>query len=160
FREPLSTWKGRFHRLDGALQAYERRPSRRLRRVALARATEWIIRRQEADGSWGGIQPPWVYSLMALSLMGYPLDHPVVRSGLEGIDRFTIVEGDFRRLEACQSPVWDTALAAIALVDAGVPPDNPALVRAADWLLQEEIRVRGDWAVRRPGVEPSGWAFE
>ena len=158
--EPLSTWKGRFRRLDRALQAYERHPSRRLRRLALARATEWILRRQEADGSWGGIQPPWVYSVMALDLMGYPLDHAAVRAGLEGIDRFTVVEGDTRRLEACQSPVWDTALAAIGLVDAGVAPDDPGLVRAADWLLEEEIRVRGDWAVRRPHLDPGGWAFE
>ena len=158
--EPWSTWKGRFRRLDRALRAYERRPITPLRRLALARATEWIVRRQEADGSWGGIQPPWVYSLMALSVQGYPLDHAVMRAGLEGLDRFTIVDGEVRRLEACQSPVWDTALAAIALTDAGVSPDHPALVRAADWLLREEIRVRGDWAVRRPDLEPGGWAFE
>jgi len=158
--EPLSTWKGRFRRLDRALRAYERRPIPALRRLALTRATEWIVRRQEADGSWGGIQPPWVYSLMALSLQGYPLAHAVMRAGLEGLDRFTIIEGDVRRLEACQSPAWDTALAAIALTDAGVAPDHRALVRAADWLLGEEIRVRGDWAVRRPDLEPGGWAFE
>src|SRR5947207_538288 len=108
--EPLSTWKGKFRRLDRALRAYERRPVPALRRLALARATEWIVRRQEADGSWGGIQPPWVYSLMALSLQGYPLEHAVMRAGLEGLDRFTITEGDVRRLEACQSPAWDTAL--------------------------------------------------
>ena len=159
-QHPLSTWKGRFQRLDRALQVYERHPSRRLRRLALARATEWLLRRQEADGSWGGIQPPWVYSLMALDLMGYGLDHPAMRAGLEGIDRFTIVEGDVRRLEACQSPVWDTALAMIGLVDAGVTRDHPALVRATDWLLAEEIRVKGDWAVRRPDLPPGGWAFE
>src|SRR6266571_1046916 len=74
--DPLSTWRGRFQRLDRALHRYERHPSRRLRRLALARATEWILRRQEADGGWGGIQPPWVYSLIALHLMGYPLNHP------------------------------------------------------------------------------------
>ena len=140
--DPLSTWRGRFQRLDQALQGYERHPSRSLRRVALARAVEWILRRQEADGSWGGIQPPWVYSLIALDVMGYPLDHPAVRGGLEGIDGFTIIEGDSRRLEACQSPVWDTALAIIALADGGLPSEHPALVRATDWLLDEEIRVR------------------
>jgi squalene-hopene/tetraprenyl-beta-curcumene cyclase len=159
-RHPLTTWRGRFQALDGALHTYERRPSRRLRGLALHRAAEWIIRRQEADGSWGGIQPPWVYSLIALHLLGYPLDHPVMRGGLGGLDGFTIVADDVRRLEACQSPVWDTALAIIALTDAGLPPDDPALVRAADWLLGEEIRVRGDWAVRRPRLEPGGWAFE
>jgi len=158
--EPWTTWAGRFQRLDRALQWYERHPSRRLRRHALARATEWIVRRQEADGSWGGIQPPWVYSLIALNLMGYPLDHPVMRAGFDGIDRFTIVEGDTRRLEACQSPVWDTALAVIALADAGLGADDPAMLRAVDWLLREEIRVRGEWAVRRPNLPPGGWAFE
>jgi squalene-hopene/tetraprenyl-beta-curcumene cyclase len=157
---PLGTWKGGFQQLDLALQLYERHPSKRLRRLALSRATEWILRRQEADGSWGGIQPPWVYSLIALNVMGYPLDHPVMKAGLEGIDKFTIVEGDRRRVEACQSPVWDTALSMIALADAGVPADHPAMVRATDWILAEEIRVRGDWAVRRPALEPSGWAFE
>jgi squalene-hopene/tetraprenyl-beta-curcumene cyclase len=146
--------------LDRAARAYSRRPLRALRELALERAEAWIVARQEADGSWGGIQPPWVYSLMALQLRGYAIDHPVMRAGLEGLDRFLIEEGDQRRLEACQSPVWDTALAVIALSDAGVPADDPDLVRAADWLLDEEVRVRGDWAVRRPHVPTGGWAFE
>jgi squalene-hopene/tetraprenyl-beta-curcumene cyclase len=158
--DPLLSWPGALQGADRALRWYLRHPSRRLRRLALARAAEWIVHRQEADGSWGGIQPPWVYSLMALQLQGYALDHPVMKAGLAGLDGFTIVEGDTRRLEACQSPVWDTALAIIALVDAGVPPEDPALVRAVDWLLGEEIVTRGDWAVRRPNLAPSGWAFE
>jgi squalene-hopene/tetraprenyl-beta-curcumene cyclase len=157
---PLWTWAGRFQRLDRALHLYERHPSSRLRRLALARATEWIVRRQEADGGWGGIQPPWVYSLIALNLMGYPVDHPTMKSGLDGLDGFTIVEGNVRRLEACQSPVWDTALSIVGLVDAGIPPDHATLIRATDWLLREEIRVKGDWAVRRPDLSPGGWAFE
>jgi len=87
----------------------------------------WIVERQEGDGSWGGIQPPWVWSLLALHLRGYALDHPVMRKGLEGLEAFTIREGDQRRLEACQSPVWDTALALIAIRDAGLPDDDPAV---------------------------------
>ncbi len=66
---------------DHVCQRYERRPLRWLRALALARAERWILARQEADGSWGGIQPPWVYSLMALHLRGYPIDHPVMRRG-------------------------------------------------------------------------------
>jgi squalene-hopene/tetraprenyl-beta-curcumene cyclase len=159
-RRPPSGWEGRFERLDTVLHGYERRPLRGLRRRALRRAEEWILHRQEADGSWGGIQPPWVYSLIALHVLGYPLDHPVMVAGLGGLDGFTVVEDGMRRLEACQSPVWDTALAAIALTDAGLAPGDPALVRAADWLLGEEVRTRGDWAVRRPGLDPGGWAFE
>jgi squalene-hopene/tetraprenyl-beta-curcumene cyclase len=147
--------------LDGLAGAYNRRPIRPLRAAALRAAERWIVRRQEADGSWGGIQPPWVYSLMALQLRGYSLDHPVMRRGLEGLDAFTIDEPDgFQRLEACQSPVWDTALAIIALTDAGMERDHPALLAAGDWLLDQEVRVRGDWAVRRPHLPPGGWAFE
>jgi squalene-hopene/tetraprenyl-beta-curcumene cyclase len=161
--------------LDRVLQLYQRRPLRGLREAALARAERWIVDRQEADGSWGGIQPPWVYSLIALHLRGYPVDHPVMRRGLDGLESFTITErGRFspqeggksttlegvRRLEACQSPVWDTALAVIALNDAGVPGDDPAILRAADWLLDQQILARGDWAIKRPRLDPGGWAFE
>jgi squalene-hopene/tetraprenyl-beta-curcumene cyclase len=131
-----------------------------LRRFSLGAAERWILQRQEADGSWGGIQPPWVYSLMALHLQGYALDHPVMQAGLDGLDGFTVEDGAGRRIEACQSPVWDTALAAVALADAGVAPDDPHLVAAARWLVHEEITVPGDWTVRRPDLAPGGWAFE
>jgi squalene-hopene/tetraprenyl-beta-curcumene cyclase len=159
-RERTTRWARWLARADRACANYEQRPLKWLRALALARAERWIIARQEADGSWGGIQPPWVYSLMALHLRGYPLDHPVMREGIAGIERFMIDEGGTRRLEACQSPVWDTALAMVALQDAEVPRDDPVLQRAADWLLGEEVRVRGDWAVRRPMLAPGGWAFE
>ncbi len=157
---PLTTLAGRLHALDRLLHRYERHPLRPLRTAALRRAERWIIQRQEADGGWGGIQPPWVYSLMALHLQGYPLEHPVMAAGLRGLDGFTIRDERGRRLEACQSPVWDTALAVIALDDAGLPPDHPAQQRAGRWLVEEEVRVKGDWSVRRPRLAPGGWAFE
>jgi squalene-hopene/tetraprenyl-beta-curcumene cyclase len=159
-RQSLRTWGGRFQLLDRALHFYERHPLRALRKTALRVAAEWILRRQEADGGWGGIQPPWVYSIMALHLLGYPLTHPAIEKALAGLDGFTLDRSGRRRLEACQSPVWDTALAVVGLNDAGVAQDHPGLVRAVDWLLREEIRVAGDWAVRRPRLEPAGWAFE
>jgi squalene-hopene/tetraprenyl-beta-curcumene cyclase len=148
-----------FVALDRILHLYQRHPVSRLRELCMRRAERWIVDRQEADGSWGGIQPPWVYSLIALHLRGYPLDHPVMRRGIEGLEKFVIEDG-VRRLEACQSPVWDTALAIVALSDAGVAGDDEALVRSADWLLREQILARGDWAIRRPDVPPGGWAFE
>ena len=147
-------------RLDRTLRLYERKPLRTLRRQALASAERWVVKRQEADGSWGGIQPPWVYSLIALELQGYPLDHPVMRAGLDGLEAFTVREDGMVWLEACQSPVWDTALALLALADAGVDRDDPVLVRAAEWLLAKEVRVPGDWALRRPGLTSGAWAFE
>jgi squalene-hopene/tetraprenyl-beta-curcumene cyclase len=162
-------WAATFRGLDRMLHGYERRlrplrPAAAIRRAALRRCAEWIVARQERDGSWGGIQPPWVYSIMALHLLGFGLDHPVIKRGLAGLDRFAIWErteaGQVRRLEACQSPVWDTVLAMVALSDAGLPADHPALLSAARWVVREEIRGPGDWVVRRPKLEPSGWAFE
>ncbi|MGC4956263.1 squalene--hopene cyclase [Actinomadura citrea] len=159
-RRGLSGWDAAFGALDKALHVYERHPAKGVRRAALRRAAEWIIARQERDGSWGGIQPPWVYSLLALHLLGHGLDHPIVRRGLDGLERFTIRDDRGRRLEACQSPVWDTALAVNALADAGLPAGHPALERAAEWLIGEEVRGPGDWSVRRPDLPPGGWAFE
>ncbi len=156
---PLTS-AGRFELLDRVLRSYGRRASKRLRRHAMAKAEKWIVARQEADGSWGGIQPPWVYSLIALHALGYPTDHPVIVAGLAGLDGFLIDDERGRRLEACQSPVWDTVLAMIALSDAGIPADDLALVKAGQWVVDEEIGVHGDWAVRRPQLATGGWAFE
>ena len=161
-RTTADPWAPVFNTLDRALHLY--RPVKSVRRAALRRCAEWIIARQERDGCWGGIQPPWVYSLMALNLLGYEPGHPVLARGLAGLDRFTITEdgpdGPMRRLEACQSPAWDTVLTMIALADAGLPADHPALASAARWVLDEEIRGPGDWQVRRPDLAPGGWAFE
>lgn len=158
---PAASWEGLFQRLDRVMHAYHKVAPRRVRAAAMRTAAQWIVERQENDGCWGGIQPPAVYSVIALHLLGYDLDHPVMRAGLESLDRFAVWREDgSRMIEACQSPVWDTCLATIALADAGLPPDHPALVKAADWMLAEEIGKSGDWAVRRPGLAPGGWAFE
>ncbi len=150
--------------LDKALHRYEAAserswPKRLIRGAALREAERWMVARQEADGSWGGIQPPMVYSTIALVLRGYPLDHPVVKAALLGLERFTLDDEKGRRIEACQSPIWDTALSVIALVDAGAA-DDPCVEEAVEWLLDKEVTVVGDWAVRRPALAPGGWSFE
>jgi squalene-hopene/tetraprenyl-beta-curcumene cyclase len=152
--------EGERHPLDRVLHAYGRRPIAPLRRAAMRRAVRWIVERQEADGSWGGIQPPWVWSIIALHEYGYALDDPVIVAALRGLDSFTIEDELGRRIEACQSPVWDTALAVIALLDAGVDPSDERIRRASGWLASKEIRHRGDWSKRRPRLEPGGFAFE
>ncbi|WP_086770901.1 squalene--hopene cyclase [Streptomyces bobili] len=158
---PLASWDGLFQRLDKVVRGYRRVAVRRLRGAALNSAARWIIERQENDGCWGGIQPPAVYSVIALYLLGYDLEHPVMREGLKSLDRYAVWREDgARMIEACQSPVWDTCLATIALADAGVPADHPQLVKAADWMLGEQIVRPGDWSVRRPHLPPGGWAFE
>ncbi|HTU71391.1 MAG TPA: squalene--hopene cyclase [Candidatus Baltobacteraceae bacterium] len=149
--------------LDGALKIYDRFGSNPIRGAAMRAMTRWIVERQEADGSWGGIQPPWVYSLIALDLMGYALDHPVMRKGLRGFDRFIIADQAHGwRVQACMSPVWDTAWVLRALALAGFTPDHPVIRRAVRWLLDEQIPAGapGDWRVRCDFRDGNGWAFE
>ncbi|MBI4219381.1 MAG: squalene--hopene cyclase, partial [Chloroflexi bacterium] len=96
---------------DRILRHSERLPWLPTRRRAFAEIEKWIVDHQEADGSWGGIQPPWVYCLMALSVLGYGKDHPVVRKGVEGFERYGIEEEGTWRLQPSMSPLWDTGLA-------------------------------------------------
>jgi squalene-hopene/tetraprenyl-beta-curcumene cyclase len=135
------------------------RPSARRRR-AIAVAERWVRERQEADGSWGGIQPPWVWAIVMLAALGHGFEDETFRRAVEGWNGFTIDEGDRLRPEACQSPIWDTALAVLALRACGVPADHPQLVKAGEYLLREEVTARGDWAIRRPKLASGGWAFE
>jgi len=153
------SWRNFFLLIDKLFRLYEMFPWKLGRQRAIKRVERWILEHQEADGSWGGIQPPWVYSLIALKCLGYSLDHPVMAKGLKGFEGFAIETKDTWRVQSCLSPVWDTALAMIALLDSGIAPDHPALVKAARWLLKEQILTGGDWQVKCRG-EPGGWAFE
>ena len=161
--EPLLTrvpGSGFFWWLDRLQKLYERLPRQPGRPRARRKLVSWIVDRQEADGGWGGIQPPWVYSLIALHLEGMGLDHPVMRKGIQGLDGFALEDEGGWRFQACMSPVWDTAWAVLALRQAGVQREDSRLQRAVRWLLQEQISAGGDWQVRCRGVECGGWAFE
>jgi squalene-hopene/tetraprenyl-beta-curcumene cyclase len=146
--------------VDRLLRLYARLPAKPGREHALRVAERWILDRQERDGCWGGIQPPWVWSLIALACRGHGWDSPAFRRGVEGWSGFLVDDGDRLRPEACQSPVWDTGLGLLGLASVGLPADDPSVARAVHWILAEEVRARGDWAVRAPGLEPGGWAFE
>jgi squalene-hopene/tetraprenyl-beta-curcumene cyclase len=135
-------------------------PTSSLRRRALETAEAWVRAHQEADGSWGGIQPPWVWSILMLAALGHGPEDETLSRAIGGWQGFMVEEGDRLRPEACQSPVWDTGLAVLALRDSGLGPEHPALVRAAEWLLNEEVTVPGDWTIRTPDLPPGGWAFE
>ena len=153
-------WRRFFFVADKLLRMYGKVPFNPLRKMAIRKAVKWIIAHQEADGSWGGIQPPWVYSLIALNHLGYPMDHPIMKKGFEGFEGFAIEEGDTWRVQACLSPVWDTCLLAIGLLDSGMAPDDPALQKACNWMLKEQILSGGDWQVKNKNAAPGGWAFE
>jgi squalene-hopene/tetraprenyl-beta-curcumene cyclase len=99
-------------------------------------------------------------AVMALHALDYSADHPKMAEGLQEIENLGIEEADTFRLQPCHSPVWDTSLAMNALVESGLASDHPALVKAATWLLQEQILRRGDWQVKRPNLPAGGWPFQ
>jgi squalene-hopene/tetraprenyl-beta-curcumene cyclase len=161
-KRPAKTigWESFFYAADLVLRMVERLPVNPARGYAIRKAERWVLDHQEADGSWGGIQPPWVYSIMALATLGYELDHPVLKKAIEGFEGFMIEEGDTLRVQACVSPVWDTGLAMMALLDSDVPGDDPDVVRAGEWLMRQQVVRGGDWQVKAGNVPPGGWAFE
>jgi len=154
----LLTWHNVFLTLDGMLKWWERHGSKKLRRRAVRAAEQWMLERFEASDGLGAIYPPMMYSVMALDVLGYAADHPVRVRALEHFNDLLVDDGERFFFQPCYSPVWDTAIAAYAL--AQCETDSPALRRAADWLLALEVRRKGDWSVKRPQTEPSGWAFE
>ena len=133
------------------------------REGAIKRSLEWIIQHQDADGVWGGIQPPWIYSLLALVNEGYGLDHAVVARGLGALDdpRWRIDRGDATWIQASTSPVWDTVLTLMAFEDCGVQDRFPEQTgKAIEWVLSQQVLRKGDWSEKCPDLEPGGWAFE
>ena len=157
------SWQRAFIEINKLLRARERTSFKPGREEAIKKAEQWILDHQEADGCWGGIQPPWVYSLIALKCLGYPVDHPAIMKGFEAFEGpkgFGIEEDGTFRTQSCLSPVWDTAWATIALRESGLPADYPSLVKTGKWLLKEQITVDGDWSIKWPEGVPGGWAFE
>ena len=153
-------WEAFFHYADRALSTYVNSPLKPGREVAIKACLEWILSRQEADGCWAGIQPPWIYSIMALHTEGYALDHPVMAKAIRCFDEPWAVpteQGTF--LQACTSPVWDTLLSQLALLDCEHPLDT-MFNDSLEYILGQQIRVGGDWQETVKGVRPGGWAFE
>ena len=157
---PIFSFKRLFLLTDRILHLYQAIGFTPFRRLAVHDCLEWILRHQDSDGAWGGIQPPWIYSLMALNVEGYPLDHAAVHKGLAAIDRHWSYERDGTlHIQASESPIWDTLLTLLAFEDCEQEM-TPGARRALDWLLDHENTYRGDWAHKNPKLEPGGWAFE
>ena len=144
--------------LDSFLKWWERSGSQKIRQRAIKAAEQWMLERLESSDGLGAIYPPMMYSVMALDVLGYSEDHPVRARALEQFNELMVDDGERFFFQPCFSPVWDTAIAAYALAEAGAAPG--AAARAADWLVAREVRRKGDWSVKRPHTEPSGWAFE
>ena len=128
---------------------------------AIRAAHRWMLEHCENTDGLGAIFPPMIYSIIALRCLGYDPDSPEVRWAMEQLDDLQIAEGDRVRVQPCLSPVWDTAIATIALADAGVARRSPGLgSRRATGCSTRKCAIRGDWQTRGPGVEPTGWHFQ
>ncbi len=158
--EKVFSWRSFFFGLDRLFKVWERLPFKPGRGLALRRVERWIVEHQETDGSWGGILLPWVYSLVALKILGHPVEYPSIAEGIKGLEGFIMEDSATLRLQPATSPVWDTAWAMIALSESGLSAEHLALVKAGRWLLKEEILVGGDWQIKNPKTEPGCWAFE
>lgn len=153
-------WTAVFNGLDRVLKVVERLRLRPLRKTAIRRAAEWMQARFEDSDGLGAIFPPIIWSVVGLKCLGHSDDSPDVQRALRELDKLMIHEDDTTRLEPCKSPVWDTAIATIALRESGLPAEHPAITSSVHWLLSKEVRTQGDWSVRRPAAEPAGWFFE
>ncbi|MBM3737017.1 MAG: squalene--hopene cyclase [Acidobacteria bacterium] len=149
--------RGPFLLADRALKLWEKYGSRRMRRLAVERCKEWIVAHTRHSEGLAAVYPAMQYTVMALDVLGYPPNHPEVQEARRQFNALMVDDGRRFFLQPCFSPVWDTAITAYALGESG---DGAALERTADWLISKECRRKGDWAVNRPGVEPSGWYFE
>ena len=137
-----------------------------VRRRALKHAEAWIVARANGVDGLGGIFPAMVNAYEALLLLGYPSDHPQVLRCREAIDRLLVERGETTYCRPCFSPVWDTALATLALQEAAAQAPlgaaaQGAIGRAVDWLLERQILDgEADWRDGRPDLAPGGWAFQ
>jgi len=158
--EQLISWKNFFLAVDRALKLYEKLPWKPLRQRAIREAKQWMLAHLERSEGLATIYPAMMNSIFALMALGHGPDDPLTWREIREFSRFEIEEGDTLRLQPCMSPVWDTCIAMVALEEAGVEPDDPALVKAADWVLSKQILGSGDWQVKNKDAEPGGWAFE
>jgi squalene-hopene/tetraprenyl-beta-curcumene cyclase len=148
-----------FHHLDRMFKVWEKRGSERIRAAAIREAERWILDRTRFTEGLGAIYPAMMYFIMALDALDYPEDHPDLVDAIRHFESLLIETPDRFTFQPCVSPIWDTAISVFALGEAGCAGD-PRMTRAADWLLTKEVRRKGDWSVKRPDTEPSGWAFE
>ncbi len=154
---PVS-WHNFFLATDWLLKWWERRGMKAVRRRAVEKAGDWMVDRLEHTDGLGAIFPSMMYVVMALDALGYEPEDPLRARALSQFNDLIVDDGERFFLQPCFSPVWDTAIISYAL--ASWDGERAGLAAAADWLLDHEIRRKGDWAVKRRDVEPSGWAFE
>jgi len=154
-----------FSQVDRAVKLWERRGLKNVRARAIREAERWMLERTRHADGLGAIYPSMMYFIMALETLGYPDDQPDLLEAIRQFEDLILEDGERFQFQPAVSPVWDTAICCYALgqldetqVERAAPRE--AMTRAADWLLSKEVRRKGDWSVKRPDLQPSGWAFE
>ncbi len=159
--ERLFTWRNFFLRCDAAMKILHAIPWKPLRARALEEAERWMIERiGEGSDGLATVFPAMLNCMIALRALGYPETHPIYQKARNDFAGLFVDDPEDFRIQPCLSPVWDTAINMIALGESGLPADHPALRAAAEWLVDKEVRLRGDWVMNNPHPEASGWAFE
>ncbi len=153
-------WSDIFTLLDDGFKLAESLNLVPLRDQGIKAAEKWILERQESTGDWGGIIPAMLNSLLALKCLNYKPDDPIIYRGLKAVDNFVIETDNSYCVQPCVSPVWDTAWAIRSLIDSGMVPDDPVIVKAGEWLIDKQIIDYGDWGVKNKQGQPGAWAFE
>jgi squalene-hopene/tetraprenyl-beta-curcumene cyclase len=156
----LLSWRNAFLALNGVARVYERLPWKPVRRHALRLAERWMLEHLERSDGLAAIYPAMMNAVFALVALGRSPNDPLTARQIDHLAELEIEEEESLRLQPCVSPVWDTAIAMVALQEAGLPPTHRALIDAARWLLDRQIVGGGDWQVNTPYLRPGGWAFE
>jgi squalene-hopene/tetraprenyl-beta-curcumene cyclase len=158
---PKWLWTVLFNALDAVLKAAEPFWPKRLHNHAVARCVAFVVERLNGEDGLGAIYPAMANSVMMFDALGYPEDHPDRAIARKSIENLLVVKEDEAYCQPCVSPVWDTALASHALMEAGVEGGDERVKRALDWLIPRQVLdVKGDWADWKPDVRPGGWAFQ
>ena len=159
--ETFWTWRNFFLRLDDTLKFLQPLRIRPLRRRALEEAERWMLERiGEGSDGLAAVFPAMLNCLIALRALGYSKTNPVYAKAEKDFAELFVDDPEDFRIQPCLSPVWDTAINIISLVESGLPSEHPALQKAVDWLVSKEVRIRGDWSANNSYPQASGWAFE
>ena len=152
-------WKIAFGALDVVLKAGDGLWPRRLRQRAIRRCVTFVVERLNGDDGLGAIYPAMANSVMMFDALGDTVHRDIARAAVEKLI-VRRADGEIY-CQPCFSPVWDTALAAHAMLEVRSPAAEAAADRGLDWLIpRQELAVRGDWADNAPGLRPGGWAFQ
>jgi squalene-hopene/tetraprenyl-beta-curcumene cyclase len=154
-------WASFFFALDSVLRVAEPRFPKGSNRRAMDKAVAFVTERLNGEDGLGGIFPAMVNSVMMYAALGVAADDPRRKIARDSVTKLLVVKDDEAYCQPCFSPVWDTALASHALLEAGAPEAESAAVHGLEWLKPLQVLdVVGDWAEQRPDVRPGGWAFQ